>query len=217
MVKGLLGWRNFLKSVADTPLIFGPVAMVANVQKAMLESFVIDPAITTDRILAGTGQGTDIFIEQNEWLERTYATLLYEKCGFFITDGVFNRKKAQRIATTNGGKDFLKKSIQEFALLEHRYNSRGLTRLKAMKELLKCLLTVITEKPLIGEELPYMRKNKDDAFAVSFDDYLKEIRTRLENLYLFNAFDIKAFSEKATQHKNGHSESGVNGLPSKNR
>jgi hypothetical protein len=136
-------------------------------------------------------------------LEQTYARLLYEKCGFFIRDGRFDRDKALKVSTTIEGKDFLEKSIQEFALLEHRYNSRGLTRLKAMKELLKCLLMAITETPLKGSELPFRRKNKNGTEASSFADYLGEIRTRLENLHRFKAFDIKTFSEKATHDSIG--------------
>ncbi len=198
MAKGIFAWRKFLESIGGYPLLFGPLAMAAGIQKSMLETFIINPAKVTARVLAGTGQGPDIFIEQNEWLEKTYARLLYEKCGYFIRDGRFDRDKALRVSTTIEGKDFLEKSSQEFALLEHRYNSRGLTRLKAMKELLRCLLMVITEKPLKGAELPFMRKKKNGMAATSFVDYLGEIRTRLENLHRFNAFDIKTFSEKAT-------------------
>jgi poly(3-hydroxyalkanoate) synthetase len=203
MVKGLFAWRNFLESIGGKPLLFGPMAMAAAMQKSMLETFVINPAKVAARVLAGTGQGPDIFIEQNEWLEHTYARLLYEKCDFFIRNGVFDSDKALRVSTTIEGKDFLEKSTQEFALIEHRYNSRGLTRLKAMKELLKCLLMVITEKPLKDAELPFRRKNKNGTAASSFADYLGEIKTRLENLHRFNAFDIKTFSEKATQDSIG--------------
>ena len=69
MVKGLFAWRNFLKSIGGKPLLFGPMAMAAAMQKSMLETFVINPAKVAARVLAGTGQGPDIFIEQNEWLE----------------------------------------------------------------------------------------------------------------------------------------------------
>ena len=203
MVKGLFQWRDLLGFMRDNPFFLGPMALAASLQKSMLESFVINPAKVMARVLAGTGHGPDIFIEQNEWIEHTYATLLYEKCGFFIKDGVFDKKKALRISTTDAGKDFLEKSVQEFALLEHRYNSRGLTRLKAMKEILKCLLMLITEKPVKGEELPFSRKNKNGTPAASFSDYLAEIRMRLENLHRFNAFDIKAFSERATHNRIG--------------
>jgi hypothetical protein len=42
--------------------------------------------------------------------------------------------------------------------MEHNYNALGMTRLKAMKEMLKCMLVVITETPLADAELPYMKK-----------------------------------------------------------
>lgn len=198
LVKAIFQYRSLIKPIGNNPFLFGPFAILAEWQKRMIEDFLIDPIKDTARVLVSTGHGPDIFIEQDEWIERTYAKLLYERCGFFMKETLFDREKAFRISTTAEGQDFLKKSIREFALLEHCYNSRGLTRLMALKEILKCLLMVITERPIEGDELPFMRKNKDDSPADSFSDYLEGIKTRLENLYRANAFDIQAFSERTT-------------------
>jgi hypothetical protein len=51
MVKGLFAWRNFLESISGNPLLFGPMAMAAGLQKSMLETFVINPAKVTARAL----------------------------------------------------------------------------------------------------------------------------------------------------------------------
>ena len=96
--------------------------------------------------------------------------------------------------------------MEEFGQIEHNYNNVGLTRLKAMKELLKCLLVLITETPFADGELPFAKLNPDGTLATSFEEYLAENRTRLENLFRENAFDIKEFSERATGGKIGCSE-----------
>ncbi|MGD0279714.1 MAG: alpha/beta fold hydrolase [Smithella sp.] len=66
------------------------------------------------------------------------------------------------------------------------------------KELLKCLLVLITEKPFASGYLPFAKTNPDGTLKTSFEEYLAENRTRLENLYETNAFDIKEYSERAT-------------------
>jgi len=60
--------RNLLESMGENPFFFGPMAVVADLQKSMLERFVIDPAKVMARVLVSTGHGPDILIEQNEWL-----------------------------------------------------------------------------------------------------------------------------------------------------
>ena len=78
------------------------------------------------------------------------------------------------------------------------YNNVGLSRLAAMKELLKCLLIVITETPLSVARLPFGKTDRIEINDPTFETYLAENRARLENLYLENAFDIKEYAEKAT-------------------
>lgn len=87
-------------------------------------------------------------------------------------------------------------------MLESLYQAKGLTILLALKELLKILVMAVTETPLAGEKLPYMKKKKDGS-ATAFGAYLDQIRTRLVNLYQANAFEIKTYSEAKTGGKLG--------------
>ena len=120
-----------------------------------------------------------------------------------MKNGKFNTEKTNMICTTQKGKAYLKNYMDEFAQLEQQYNNLGLSRLKAMKELLKCLLVLITEKPFIDKPLPFAKTNPDGTMRTSFEEYLAENRIRLENLYETNAFDIKEYAERATQGKIG--------------
>lgn len=198
----LFQWKRFLEAMSSNPMFFGPFAFSAAWMKTMLD-FVTGPIKAHARIATRTGNPPDIFIEQNERIEQNYAKLLYDLCSHFMKNGVYDRQKVLDVSRTSEGKALLKEYIEEFTWLEIQYNSLGLTGLKAMKELLKCILMLITEKPLEDEELPFMRKNKDGTPACSFSKYLEEIRTRLENLYRKDAFETKTFSEKATQGKIG--------------
>ena len=203
MIRLIFAIQKQLEEIGNQPLLFGPWSLVAASQKHLLQKFVTNPIKVLARILSCTGQGTDIFIELNEWVERTYAQLLYERCGYFISEGKFSKSKALEVTTSHEGQTFLNMMIEEFTLLEKSYHAKGLTRLMAMKELLKCLLMVITEKTLKAGPLPFMPKNKDGSFKLSTTNYLASQRKRLENLYRMNAFDIKAYAERATDSQIG--------------
>ena len=203
LMRAIFQWKKTLEVVAAHPFTFGPFAFLALWQGSFLEELIIDRAKTFARVLASTGRGPDVFVGLNEWIESTYARLLYQRCGYFMQNGRFDREKAIRISSTAEGKEFLKNTVQEFTFLENQYQARGLTRLRALKELFKCLLMVITESPLTGEELPFMRRNKDGSPKLTFDEYVNEIRTRLENLHRAQAFDLTAFSEQMTGSKIG--------------
>jgi poly(3-hydroxyalkanoate) synthetase len=202
-VKAIYNMKRLLADIAGCGILLGPLSVVAAWQKSFLETWITQPAETLARILGASGQGPDLFIEQNEWIERTYAKLLYERCGLFLEDGKFNREKIITLLQSKEGEAFLQNTMREFAMLEHGYHSRGLTRLKALKDLLKCLLMVITEQPIKKGDLPFKPKEKDEFNA---GQYLEQIKVRLENLYNANAFDIKAYSERATGGKIGCSQ-----------
>jgi poly(3-hydroxyalkanoate) synthetase len=199
-IKQIYRLKNLLADISKQSMLLGPLAILADWQKSMLETLITQPAEAMARVLGASGQGPDLFIEQNEWIERTYAQLLYERCGLFIEDGKFDLDKARKLLHGAEGESFLQNTMREFALLEHGYHSRGLTRLKALKELLKCLLMVVTEQPIKKEDLPFKPKAKN---GFDFGQYLEQIKTRLENLYNANAFDIKAYSERVTGGKIG--------------
>jgi poly(3-hydroxyalkanoate) synthetase len=203
VVKSMIKWDQVLESISQIPF-FGPYALAAYWQRAILDKTVLDPLKQFARFLTLTGRNPDMFGEMNSWIYLNHARLLHSLCGNFITDGNFDVEKARRLTTTEEGKAFLVQCAEEFAFLERNFNSLGLTRLKAMKELLISLLVVITETPLKDDSLPYMPKKADGSDALPFSTYLEEGRLRFENLYTENAFDIKDYAERATGGKIGY-------------
>jgi poly(3-hydroxyalkanoate) synthetase len=205
-VRGLFGYQKLLNTVSKDVSVFGPWALAAAWQSSMLDAFVTGPIKAQARMAVGSSRNPDLIADKNGWIYKGYTRLLYTLTGFFIKDGKFDREKALKISTSPKGKDFLENYMEEFAQLENDYNNVGLTRLKAMKELLKCLLVLITETPLADEKLPFAKLNQDGTLATSFEEYLAENRTRMENLFRENAFDIKEYSERVTMGKIGCSE-----------
>ena len=201
-IRGLFNYQETLDMVKKDVWLFGPLAVAASWQSAVLDS-MLRHVKASARLAVGASRNPDAIADLNGWIYKSYSRLLYTLTGFFIKDGKFNREKAQMICTTPKGKEYLKNYMDEFAQLEQQYNNIGLSRLKAMKELLKCLLVVITEKPFVAEPLPFTKTNPDGTMRTSFEEYLAENRVRLENLYEANAFDIKEYSERATQGKIG--------------
>ncbi len=196
--KALFQYREILDDIAKCYSIFGPYSMMASLQKTFLNAFLLEPIKAHARLSVRSGREPDIFRDMNGWIYKNYARLLYQLCDYFIKDDHFDREKAFRTCSTAEGQKILKEYIQEFAQMEYHYNSLGLTRLRAMKELLKCLLVVITETPLEGAPLPFMRKNADGTDTLTFEAYLKENRFRFECLHKANAFDPKEYAERFT-------------------
>jgi len=205
-VRGLFGYKKLLDTVSKDVSVFGPWALAAAWQSSLLDTFVTGPIKAQARMAVGSGRNPDIISDMNGWIYKRYTRLLYTLTGFFIKDGKFDREKALKISTSPKGKEFLGNYMEEFAQIEHNYNNVGLTRLKAMKELLKCLLVLITGTPFAGGKLPFAKLNQDGTLATSFEDYLAENSTRMENLFREDAFDIKEYSERVTMGKIGCSE-----------
>lgn len=201
-VRSLFNYQEMLNTIKKDVWLFGPLAIAASWQSAVLES-MLKHIKASARLAVGASRNPDAIADLNGWIYKSYSRLLYTLTGFFIKDGRFNREKAQMICTTPKGKEYLKNYMDEFAQLEQQYNNLGLSRLKAMKELLKCLLVLITEQPFKEMPLPFAKTNPDGTLRTSFEEYLAENRIRLENLYEANAFDIKEYSERATQGKIG--------------
>ncbi len=201
-IRSLFEYKRTLDSIGKDLWMFGPFAISAMWQSAILDS-LLRHVKASARLAVGASRNPDAIADMNGWIYKSYSRLLYTLTGFFIKDGKFNREKAQMICTTPKGKEYLKNYMDEFCQLEYQYNNIGLTRLKAMKELLKCLVVLITEQPLSGGQLPFAKNNPDGTLAISFEQYLAENRTRMENLYEANAFDIKEYAERATLGKIG--------------
>jgi hypothetical protein len=204
-VRGLFGYQNLLDIISKKMFFFGPWSMTAAWQKSIIETFMTGPIRAHARMAVGSGRNPDLIADMNGQIYKCYSRLLYTLTGFFIKDCKFNRDRAREISTTKKGHEFLKNYMEEFRQLENNYNNAGLTRLKAMKELLKCLLVLITEIPFANGELPFAKRNLDGTMAMSFEEYLAENRMRLENIFRENVFDIKEYSERATRGKIGFS------------
>jgi len=203
--KLLFQYQQFLDSVSSNYELFGPFSLAASMQSTFIKAYLIEPIKAHARIEVRSGREPDMYRDMNGWIYKNYSRLLYYLCSYFMTDGQFDREKARRVATSEEGHRMLKEYVQEFAQMEHNYNASGMTRLKAMKEMLKCLLIVITETPLEGEDMPYMKKNADGTDAMTMEEYLVENRFRVECLHKANAFDPKEYSERATHGKIGFS------------
>jgi len=199
-------YQRFLDNIAQNYYFFGPWSVAASLQNTFLKTLVTEPIKAHARITVRSNKESDIFRDMNGWIYKNYARMTGYLCGYFMKDNKFDREKAEQISSTPEGHRMLREFVQEFAQMEYMYNSLGLSRLKAMKDLLKCLLVVITEAPLDGEPLPFMRKNPDGSDGMTFEEYLAESRFRLECLYKANAFDPKDYSERVTRGKIGFSD-----------
>ena len=196
-IRDLFGYQRMLDAIGKDFYLFGPWAIAATWQSALLDT-LLAPVKAAARLAVGASRNPDAIADANGWIYKSYSRLLYTLTGFFIKNGKFDREKAARICTTAKGKDYLKNYMDEFGELERMYNNIGLTRLKAMKELLKCLLVLITEQPFSDGYLPFAKDDDGAMPGRPFEEYLAENRRRLENLYAENAFDIKEYSERAT-------------------
>jgi len=201
-VRYLFNYKYFMDTIKQDPWLFGPLTLSASWQSALVDS-VLKHVRASARLAVGASRNPDLIADMNGWIYKNYSRLLYTLTGFFTNGGKFNREKAKMICTTPKGKEYLRNYMDEFAQLENQYNNIGLSRLTAMKELLKCLLVIITEQPFADGYLPFAKRNPDGTLKTSFEEYLAENRTRLENLYEANAFDIKEYSERATLGKIG--------------
>ena len=203
-ILSIFHFESLLNSIASQPSFFGPFAFAAKAQAQLLDTWVTGPIKASARIATRTGRNPDVFGEINGWIYQTYAKLMYDLCALVMTDGRFDYQKALDLSSTPEGTCILKDYMMEFATLEMSYNSMGLTRLKAMKDLMKCLLMLITGQRITGE-IPFMKTSSDGTDAISLGDYLEQNRLRFEALYKYGAFDVKEFSQRCTQGKIGFS------------
>ncbi|MFA5180855.1 MAG: hypothetical protein WC405_06005 [Syntrophales bacterium] len=185
--------------------IFSPLSVAALWQRNLLRTYVTDPIKKNVQLVVRLRQEPDMFRDTDSDIYKNYAYLLHHLCERVMTDDCFDREKARQLSTTAKGKKILEFFGSEFSKLEKSHTKTGLTRLRAMKDLLTCLLVVITETPLKDKALPFMRKNTDGSDLMTLDDYLSENRSRFENLYRAEAFDPKHYAERETRGKLGHS------------
>jgi len=204
-IRAMLRYQYLLDCIRKSPFIFGPVSLLSGIQSDFLEHTYLGHVKAHARIAARTGRNPDLFGEMNAFVYTNYADVLYNLCRHFIKGDKFDRRIMLETTCTEEGKEYLKNYMHDFAELERSYSSRGLTRLKAMKDLLKSILIVITETPPGDGDIPFMKKNRDGTCSQTFEKYLEENRNRLVYLYKENAFDIREFSERITGGKIGFS------------
>jgi len=183
--------------------IFSPLSVAALWQRNLLRTFVTEPIKKNVQLIVRLRQEPDMLRDTDSDIYKNFAYLLQHLCELVMTDDCFDREKARQLSTTSQGKQILTFFSNEFSKLEKAHTTTGLTRLRAMKDLLACLLVVITETPLKDAALPFMRKNPGGSDILTMDAYLFENRQRFENLYRAEAFDPKHYAEKETRGKLG--------------
>lgn len=194
-VRTIFRYSDLLRSVVRNPFVQGPPKLLAFSQNLFLEKYFIGPARAYARDASLKGYNPDPFGEFQDMICSEYAELLHSMCGNFIRDGVFDVEAARTFRTSPQ----LGRFQQNLARLEYASPVLGMTRLKAMKDLLKNLLIVLAERPLETGELPFRSEKKDEPF----ETYLELSRARFVNLFQERAFDIRAYSERATGGKIG--------------
>ena len=202
-INNIFRYQELLDYFCRYSPIFSPLSVAALWQRNLLRSLVTEPIKKNVQLIVRLRQEPDISRDKDSDTYKNYAYLLQHLCERVMTDDRFDREKARLLSTTSQGKQILTFFINEFSKLEKAHTSRGLTRLRAMKELLACLLVVITETPLKDATLPFMRKNPDGSDTLTLDAYLAENRRRFENLYRAEAFDPKHYAERETRGKLG--------------
>jgi poly(3-hydroxyalkanoate) synthetase len=202
-VRTAFQWQGYLNTVSEQPGLYGPWSVLAGAQKQWLDTFVTNPVRIHSRIASRTGANPDIFSDSDQHTEEAYAQLLERLCSTFIQHGKFEQGWAQEFIASEEGQSYLHECMEEFSWLERRYNTLGLSRLTAYKELLKTLLMVITNELLTTVPLPFIKPDKQPKTADEKKEYLDTCRHRLEQLYKHKAFDIRQFSERATGGKIG--------------
>lgn len=202
-IRSIYKMKSIVSDISSKPFVFGPLAMAAYFQQQFLEAVITGPVSTAARISAANNEHPDIFAKTDEATEKAYAGLFKNLCGLFIENGKFNDKKAREVSGNPSGHALLQSKLAEFYYLECQYNALGLTRLRALKELLITLLIAITGNfPKKGTP-PFMSQNEDGSFKLSKEAYIEQAKERLVSIYMENAFDIRSFAERMTGGKIG--------------
>ncbi len=198
-VRTCFQWKNYLDSLTRDPLAAGPAAFFAAAQRDFIETWITGPIRSHAKESTKLGNNPDIFVESDEVIEEKYAALLKSFCGLFIRNGKFDHGVIREITTGDRGEALLKEKVGEFAVLEQRYNAMGLTRLTALKELLKSLVMVVTRQVFTSyEALPFVKKGGGAMDALNIEGYLELAEKRLENLYNHDAFHLKSYAVRFT-------------------
>ncbi len=167
-----------------------------------LDHWLLQPARDKAQQAVIDGTDPDPFKQQNCQIESRYAELTAELCQQCFIDNRFSPEMAAQLFIDPQQRQALFVRIAELAALEYRYNSQGLTRLTAQKELLTTLLMLITGTEVTAPH-PYRKYDDNNQPLDSLEAYLAQCQLRLEKLYQQNAFDLVHFSEHSAAAKLG--------------
>lgn len=197
LVRQMYEYRDILSEIAKHPAELGPASLYAGFYSDIFTRFCLDAIKFQTQGAVRSNRDPDPFIEQNIWIETSYAGAIKDLCAHCMDGDLFSFERADFLCCTEEGQEFLKKRMFEFAWLEYRYNSYGLSPLRALRELLESLIVMITRQPFAEKPVPFMKPGSD------FSRYLEEGKTRLENLFREDAFDIVRYCEEVTGGKIG--------------
>lgn len=197
IVRQMFEFRNILEELSRHKEDLGLISLYAGFYNDLFTKFCLDPIKFQTQGAVRSLRDPDPFIEQNIWIETSYAGAIKDLCSHFMDGDSFSYEMAEDLCASEEGQEFLKKKMLEFAWLEYRYHSYGLSPLRALRELLEALVVMITRTPFTKKDVPFMKKGMD------FDVYLAEGKIRFENLYREDAFDIVRYCEDITGGKIG--------------
>ncbi len=194
-LRGVFQWSRLLSDSSQAPWLPPPVRRLCNQSGQLLDRSLLEPVRRHMRQAARSGTQPDLFRQQNDQIEAAYAASLSRLCRRFMTDGHFDPERTATAFSDPASQLSIFTQLLQLAVLEQSYNSWGLTRLTALKELLKTILMAATGTPLPGQH-PYRRYDDNGEPQNSFSDYLAQIRQRLCYLLEADAFDLVEFSEQ---------------------
>ncbi|SIS69101.1 alpha/beta fold hydrolase [Neptunomonas antarctica] len=170
------------------------VALSAGMTQQWMQSFVFEPIRDKAQQAVLKHTDPDLFQQRNIDIETQYAELTGELCQQCFEDNKFSAVRAARIFTDPLQSQQFYFRLAKMSALEYQYNSLGLTRLTAQKELLTSLLILITGTPATDPQ-PYRHYDDNNQPLDSFNEYLAKCQLRLETLNQLHAFDPVYFSE----------------------
>ena len=169
-------------------------ALSVEMTQLWMQNFLFDPIKAKAQQAVLNQTDPDLFKQQNIDIETQYAKLTGKLCQQCFEGDTFSTSKAAKIFTDPLQSQQFYFHLSKLATLEYQYNSLGLTRLTAQKELLTSLLILITGTP-DADPQPYRKYDDSGQPLDSFEEYLAKCQLRLEKLHQQQAFDLVYFSE----------------------
>ena len=186
-----------LKSLIDLSQLqsktFAPFGVPEDLFTAWLKPLI---KATEQSVAAGTDP--DLVAMDNIRIETEYAAQIKNLMDRVTKDGAFDREACDLLCATPAGQAWLLAQLGYFQLLEWQYHSKGQTRLRAMKKLLRSLLQVIANEPLPSlRHNPYRKLSPEGERLQTDEQYLEDCAARLIAIQAVDAFDVRRFALKS--------------------